>query len=140
MRERIFEPLGMKDTAFSVPPSKIDRLPTSYMSTPKSGALDLFDDAANGQWSRPPAFPSGAGGLVSTIDDYFAFGQSRRDSSEGQRTLSARRRSPGSFPPNARSARFPRAPGIRRFVVEPLPPTPRYTGQVRANERWGVAV
>jgi CubicO group peptidase (beta-lactamase class C family) len=75
MRERIFEPLGMKDTAFSVPESKLARLPTSYMANSKTGTLDLFDDAANGQWSRPPAFPSGAGGLVSTIDDYFAFGE-----------------------------------------------------------------
>jgi CubicO group peptidase (beta-lactamase class C family) len=33
------------------------------------------DEAKEGQWSRPPAFPSGAGGLVSTIDDYLAFGQ-----------------------------------------------------------------
>jgi len=74
MRERIFEPLGMKDTAFSVPPTKIDRLATSYMLNQK-GALDLYDAAADGQWSRPPAFPSGDGGLVSTIDDYFAFGQ-----------------------------------------------------------------
>jgi CubicO group peptidase (beta-lactamase class C family) len=75
MRERIFEPLGMKDTAFSVPAAKIDRLATSYLRNHETGALDLYDAAANGQWSRPPAFPSGDGGLVSTIDDYFAFGQ-----------------------------------------------------------------
>ena len=41
----------------------------------ETGALELYDDAADGQWSRPPAFPSGAGGLVSTVDDYLAFGQ-----------------------------------------------------------------
>jgi len=75
LRERIFEPLGMKDTSFSVPPGKLDRLATSYMAHPESGALELFDEADGGQWSRPPAFPSGAGGLVSTIDDYLAFGQ-----------------------------------------------------------------
>jgi CubicO group peptidase (beta-lactamase class C family) len=74
MRERIFEPLGMKDTAFSVPDSKIDRFADSYWINSESGALELYDPA-RGEWSRPPAFPSGGGGLVSTIDDYLAFGQ-----------------------------------------------------------------
>ncbi len=73
LRERIFVPLGMKDTDFSVPPAKINRFATSYWLNPQSGKLEIFDDADGGQWSRPPAFPSGAGGLVSTIDDYFAF-------------------------------------------------------------------
>jgi CubicO group peptidase (beta-lactamase class C family) len=75
LRERIFEPLGMKDTGFSVPAAKLDRLATSYWTNAETGALEVFDEAAGGQWSRPPAFPSGAGGLVSTIDDYLAFGQ-----------------------------------------------------------------
>ena len=74
-RERIFEPLGMKDTSFSVPATKLDRLVTSYWTNFETGALELYDEAKGGQWSRPPAFPSGAGGLVSTIDDYLAFGQ-----------------------------------------------------------------
>lgn len=42
---------------------------------PPPGALELYDEAAGGQWSRPPALPSGAGGLVSTADDYLAFGR-----------------------------------------------------------------
>jgi CubicO group peptidase (beta-lactamase class C family) len=71
LRERIFEPLGMKDTSFSVPATKLDRLATSYWSNPQNGALELYDEAEGGQWSRPPAFPSGAGGLVSTIDERF---------------------------------------------------------------------
>jgi CubicO group peptidase (beta-lactamase class C family) len=75
LRERIFEPLGMKDTGFSVPASKLDRLATSYWTDPESGKLAVYDEVEGGQWSRPPAFPSGAGGLVSTIDDYLAFGQ-----------------------------------------------------------------
>ena len=74
-RERIFEPLGMKDTSFSVPSSKLDRLATSYWTDPTSGKRAIYDNARGGQWNRPPAFPSGAGGLVSTIDDYLAFGQ-----------------------------------------------------------------
>ncbi len=75
LRERIFEPLGMKDTGFSVPGHKLDRLATSYWTNFVSGKIEVYDEAEGGQWSRPPAFPSGAGGLVSTIDDYLAFGQ-----------------------------------------------------------------
>jgi CubicO group peptidase (beta-lactamase class C family) len=75
LRERVFEPLGMKDTAFSVPTTKLDRLATSYQVNPETGALELNDQAEGGQWNRPPVFPSAGGGLVSTIDDYLAFGQ-----------------------------------------------------------------
>jgi len=75
LRERIFDPLGMKDTDFSVPAAKINRFATSYWFNPQTQKLEVFDDADGGQWSRPPAFPSGAGGLVSTIDDYFAFSE-----------------------------------------------------------------
>src|SRR6266852_6734822 len=75
LRERLFEPLGMKDTGFSVPEASLDRLATSYWIDPASGKLTVYDDARGGQWGHPPAFPSGAGGLVSTIDDYLAFGQ-----------------------------------------------------------------
>jgi CubicO group peptidase (beta-lactamase class C family) len=75
MRERIFEPLGMKDTAFSVPRAKLDRLSTSYWVNMRTGALDLNDGVDDSQWSGPPAFPDGGAGLVSTPDDYLAFGQ-----------------------------------------------------------------
>jgi CubicO group peptidase (beta-lactamase class C family) len=79
LRERLFEPLGMKDTGFSVPAVKIGRFATSYRTDQATGALVPYDQAEGGQWSRPPAFPSGAGGLVSTIDDYLAFGQMMLD-------------------------------------------------------------
>ncbi|SRR6266568_1711826 len=75
LRERIFEPLGMKDTGFHVPASELGRLGTFYWTDPVTGELMLADEPADGQWSRPPAFPSGAGGLVSTADDFLAFGQ-----------------------------------------------------------------
>jgi len=67
--------IGMKDTGFSVSAAKLDRLATSYWTNFETRALEVYDEAEGGQWSRPPAFPSGAGGLVSTIDDYLAFGQ-----------------------------------------------------------------
>ncbi len=75
LRERIFEPLGMKDSGFSVPAASLDRLATSYWTNPANGELAVYDEAKGGQWSREPAFPSGAAGLVSIIDDYLAFGQ-----------------------------------------------------------------
>lgn len=75
LHERLFEPLGMKDTGFSVSPEKIARLAPSYWTNFATGALEVYDPAAGGQWSRPPLFPSGAGGLVSTAQDYAAFAQ-----------------------------------------------------------------
>jgi len=71
LAERLFEPLSMADTGFEVPAGKLDRF-TSYYRTGTAGGLELADAAA-GQWSRLPAFPSGAGGLVSTADDWYRF-------------------------------------------------------------------
>jgi CubicO group peptidase (beta-lactamase class C family) len=72
LRERLFEPLGMHDTDFSVPPGKRSRFVPSYLVDPKTGALTLYD-TVDGQWSLRPAFPSGAGGLVSTAPDFLRF-------------------------------------------------------------------
>ena len=73
MRERIFDPLGMKDTAFHVPSEKIERLPVLYSFNCQTNKLNVFDDAENSAWRAEPPFESAGGGLVSTIDDYFAF-------------------------------------------------------------------
>jgi CubicO group peptidase (beta-lactamase class C family) len=74
LRERIFEPLRMKDTAFNVPASEFHRMPTSYAFNPAANKLDVYDPSgAESSWAPPPPFESGAGGLVSTVDDYFAF-------------------------------------------------------------------
>lgn len=75
LRERIFGPLGMKDTAFSVPAGKLGRLANCYQVNAQTHALELYDDARDSHWSRPPAFQAGGGGLVSTVDDYCAFGR-----------------------------------------------------------------
>jgi CubicO group peptidase (beta-lactamase class C family) len=72
-RERIFAPLGMIDTGFSVPEAKLDRLAASYHTDAATGKLVLFDEGGGRPWSRPPAFEAGGGGLVSTVDDYLAF-------------------------------------------------------------------
>ena len=54
MAERVFAPLGMKDTAFSVPAEKLDRLATCYRVA--GGKLSIFDPGRGGRWSRPPVF------------------------------------------------------------------------------------
>src|SRR2546427_2192870 len=70
---RIFEPLGMKDTGFSISAAKSRRLPSYYQTNFQTGTLELQTVSAPSVWTQPPAFPSGAAGLVSTIDDYLAF-------------------------------------------------------------------
>ena len=90
LREEIFEPLGMKDTAFWVPEEKRNRLVTCYRRTGEG--LKEFNDLhlAVGKYDREPAFESGGAGLVSTLDDYAAFGQMLLNKGEynGKRILS----------------------------------------------------
>src|ERR687898_126119 len=75
LRERIFASLGMNDTAFSVSASKLDRLASSYWTNFQTGEFELFDGVDDSRWGIPPVFESGAGGLVSTVDDLLTFGQ-----------------------------------------------------------------
>ncbi len=70
LRTRLFEPLGMTDTAFST--RDVDRLATSYAPTPDG--LVVWDEPS-GAWSTPPAFGDGAAGLVSTAEDLLKFAQ-----------------------------------------------------------------
>jgi CubicO group peptidase (beta-lactamase class C family) len=70
MRDRVLAPLGMRDTAFHA--GDISRLATAYER--HDGELTV-SDPPDGQWSRPPRFPDGAGGLVSTAADLVAFGR-----------------------------------------------------------------
>jgi CubicO group peptidase (beta-lactamase class C family) len=73
LRERICDPLGMKDTAFSVSGASIDRVATAYERDNAATGEPVVDDAPDGWWSRPPVFEGGGGGLVSTAEDYLAF-------------------------------------------------------------------
>jgi CubicO group peptidase (beta-lactamase class C family) len=73
LRERICEPLGMKDTGFSVAADDLGRLATAYGRDDDDTGRPPVEDGPDGQWSRPPVFESGGGGLVSTADDYLAF-------------------------------------------------------------------
>jgi CubicO group peptidase (beta-lactamase class C family) len=89
LAERLFGPLGMADTGFAVPAATLDRFTTYYRPDP-AGGLHLLD-TPDGQWSRAPAFPSGAGGLVSTVDDLHRFAQMLLNggTAGGRRLLSA---------------------------------------------------
>ena len=72
LKRRLFEPLGMVDTDFHVPPEKHHRLAANYQPT-KKGGMTLFDDPATSTFLKPPSFISGGGGLVSTAADYLKF-------------------------------------------------------------------
>lgn len=73
LRERVFGPLGMKDTGFHVPADRIHRLPPLYAPDPATGEFHVWDEAEGGRHSAPPAFQGGGGGLNSTADDYHAY-------------------------------------------------------------------
>ena len=73
LHDRILGPLGMVDTGFSVPAGSLDRFAT-YYTNDEDGEL-VVADPPDGEWSSPPRFPSGAGGLVTTVDDWLAFGR-----------------------------------------------------------------
>src|SRR5437867_1577678 len=73
LRDRIFTPLGMKDTAFFVPADKLPRLATVYAGGSKGSGLTPVPNDPN--VSKPPALPSGGGGLYSTAADYLRFAQ-----------------------------------------------------------------
>ncbi len=70
--DRIFTPLGMDDTFFAVPESKIERLTDCYTFVPGKGKV-IYDRGAESAWSRMPKLLSGGGGLVSTALDYHKF-------------------------------------------------------------------
>jgi CubicO group peptidase (beta-lactamase class C family) len=76
MRERIFDPLGMKDTGFTVPESELHRVATCYRTDVSSGEISVLPEARTDLLARPCRFESGAGDqLVSTADDLLAFGR-----------------------------------------------------------------
>lgn len=71
LSKAIFEPLDMKDTAFSVPPEKLDRFAANYERT--NGTLKVIDVPAESNYAKPVTFFSGGGGLVGTARDYMRF-------------------------------------------------------------------
>jgi CubicO group peptidase (beta-lactamase class C family) len=76
MRDHIFEPLGMKDTGFYVPPEKRDRFASLYQWEPGKGLVPASARSLGVSYSKAePGLPSGGGGLVSTATDYLRFAE-----------------------------------------------------------------
>jgi CubicO group peptidase (beta-lactamase class C family) len=73
LRERICDPLGMKDTAFHVGGESIDRLATAYDRDNDASGEPVVEDGPDGRFSQPRVFEAGGSGLVSTAEDYLAF-------------------------------------------------------------------
>ncbi|MBG0565400.1 serine hydrolase domain-containing protein [Actinoplanes aureus] len=92
LEERVFRPLGMRHTGFSLTRGEASPLPGLYAANPETGQLEPQPGSAPDEWTRPPAFPSGAAGLASTVDDYLRFSRflMRRGVHRGRRLLSAR--------------------------------------------------
>jgi CubicO group peptidase (beta-lactamase class C family) len=73
LRSVIFEPLGMRDTAFEIAPDKVQRFASCYQRNLKK-EMELSDDGQASAWASR-SFYSGGGGLVSTVGDYYRFCQ-----------------------------------------------------------------
>jgi CubicO group peptidase (beta-lactamase class C family) len=89
LQARLFDPLGMTHTGFTVPQSQLTLLATVYRHT-ASGDLEPSDLSALGSPADPDRWPSGGGGLMSTAGDYLRFAQmlANGGSFEGRRYLS----------------------------------------------------
>ena len=74
LQERIFDPLGMVDTAFHVPDEKLDRFAVNYAPTPEGG-VTVVDDPETSHYRKPPKVEMGGSGLVATAGDYLRFAQ-----------------------------------------------------------------
>jgi CubicO group peptidase (beta-lactamase class C family) len=102
LRERIFQPLDMRDTGFAVPDDKLDRFTASHRRG-KEG-LEVGDAAQTSLFRTQPRFLSGGGGLVSTARDYLRFSQMLLNGGEFQ------------------SQRLLRAETVRAMTTNQLPP------------------
>lgn len=90
LRDRLFEPLGMRDTGFVLPVDQAGRLPPHYATDFSTGKMTEVTITGPDVWTTPPPFPSGAAGLLSTVGDYLAFATLllRRGVHQGRRLLS----------------------------------------------------
>ena len=76
MRDNIYIPLGMKDAGFFVPAEKQGRFATNYYWDGKDGITDRpSGNLPQRGYDAQPSMPSGGGGMVSTIEDYYRFAQ-----------------------------------------------------------------
>ena len=81
MKKRIFDPLGMTDTAFHCPEDKVDRLASAYALNPVDRKAMPMPAPPTGAFRDPKAH-MGGGGLVSTMSDYMKFAMMLRNGGE----------------------------------------------------------
>jgi len=74
LKNKIFDPLKMKDTFFELPKKKIDRLTTLYVKEDDKELIS-FDNKLNSPFINKVILLNGSGGLLSTTDDYLKFCQ-----------------------------------------------------------------
>lgn len=72
LQERVLDPLGMRDTAFTVADDKRGRFAANYMKG-EDGVATLLDDPATSRFVQPRKIASGGGGLTGTARDYMRF-------------------------------------------------------------------
>ena len=91
MRDRIYQPLGMRDAGFFVPDEKRGRFATLYYWKREGGGLSTDPQGPSNphDYDKQPSLASGGGGMVSTIEDYFRFAQMMANGGEldGKRLL-----------------------------------------------------
>ncbi|MBE0696320.1 MAG: beta-lactamase family protein [Anaerolineaceae bacterium] len=114
LKERIFDPLGMVDTGFFVPPARLDRFTTMYSPGPAGTILPL-DRPDDSPYTNPQATQAGGSGLVSTTTDYLRYAQAMLNGGEldGERILS-----PHTV---ARMASSHLPPELLPYIVDGLP-------------------
>jgi CubicO group peptidase (beta-lactamase class C family) len=144
LEERIFQPLGMKDTGFYVPKEKLDRVSKLYQLGP---AGQVEPSSRQGDPSRKPTFLSGSGGLYSTSPDYLRFCQMLLNGGQldGKRLLGRvtvgymmRNQVPhGVIPPNGPNGRKGYGFGFGGAVL--LDPTAADTLSFEGEYNWGGA-
>jgi CubicO group peptidase (beta-lactamase class C family) len=90
--DRVFGPLGMTDTGFSVPEATIGRFAAGYTYRDGNPSYELADDPLTSAYTQPRSFLSGVAGLVSTAGDYLRFGRmlANRGSLDGVRIIGPR--------------------------------------------------
>lgn len=123
LADRIFGPLGMHHTGFKLPDGYTGALPVHYSPNPETGELRVAPEVAATDWTELPAFPSGAGGLVSTADDFLAFARMLlHDGASG-------------------STRIIQPESVRAMTTNHLSQAQRHTGDpILSGNGWGYGV
>ena len=136
LKTRLFEPLGMNDAGFSLAPAQIERLASAYGLNPETRKLTLTEDARGGRFASPPAFASGGGGLVATIDDYLAFTRMMLGKGKLDKTRVLSRPSVEAMTRNYLTATQKQNQGLFPAPFE-LPRTPSWAPDMWNGRGWG---